>query len=681
MTTNPLLEHSGLPRFSEIQPEHVAPALRETLDRNRHGVDELLDAAELSELTFEEGILPLEALAQNVHKVWSPVSHLHAVQNTPELRSVYNECLPVLARYETEIAQNERLYRLYEKVSQTLPGDRQDGARSVVRNALRDFRLAGVDLPSDKKQRFKTIIEELTQLCARFEQNVLDSMAAWSRHETTKGAVAGLPATVLEQGQANAREAGSEGWLFKLDQPTYIAIITHAENRDLRHRFYRAWTTRASDQRSDGEQFDNSSIIEDILRLRHEAAQLVGYENFAEYSLASKMAGSVAEVREFLEDLALQSHATAARELETLERFAGKALAAWDITFYGEKLRKERYSLSDQQLRPYFPIDSVLQGLFEVIERLYGLKAERMTDVDTWAQDVVFYRLVAQDGQMVGGFFVDLFARPNKRSGAWMDDCVNRLQFDGRSQLPVAHVICNFAAPTKTVPCLLNHDDVLTLFHECGHALHHLLTRVDYPSVSGINGVPWDAVELPSQFMENFAWEPEVIELISGHYQTGETLPSEMLEKLRESRVFHAGLQMVRQLELALFDIRLHAEYDPNTGSKQAALIEKIRSQVAVVRQPEFNRFAHSFSHIFGGGYAAGYYSYKWAEVLAADAWSAFEQDGIFNRELANRFRQTILEIGGTVDIAEAFRNFRGRSAEIRPLLIQSGILEPGKSA
>ena len=675
MSTNPLLEATELPKFSAVLPEHVEPALLKTLEQNRERLDELLTRADESDLTFEDGILPLETWAQQLHRVWSPVSHLHSVSNSPELRAVYNNCLPVLARYETEIAQNARLYRLYKNVYEKLPTDRQDGAGSLLRHALRDFRLAGVDLPSASKKRFKAIMEELSQLSARFEQNVLDSMAAWSYHETSANALAGVPATVLEKAESNAQESSLDGWLFSLDQPTYVAIITHAENRDVRHRLYRAWMTRSSDQAENDGEFDNTTVMEKILLLRHEAAALVGYENFAEYSLASKMAGSVSEVREFLEDLARNSHATAASELEALERFAGQALAAWDIAFYGEKYRQQQYSVSDEQLRPFFPLDSVLTGLFKVIRKLYGLQVVRVDHIDTWQPDVRFYRLVKDDGEILGGFFVDLFARPSKVPGAWMDECINRMQYGDRLQIPVAHLNCNFAAPTKTVPCLLTHDDVVTLFHECGHTLHHLLTRVAFPSVSGINGVPWDAVELPSQFMENFAWQPEVIEMISGHYQTGEPLPSELLEKLRASRVFHAGLQMVRQLELALFDIRLHAEFNPKTGSDVSGLIEEIRGQVAVIRQPEFNRFANAFSHIFGGGYAAGYYSYKWAEVLAADAWSAFEQQGIFSAELATRFRQTILEIGGTVEIADAFKAFRGRPADVAPLLVQAGIL------
>ena len=579
MTTNPLLDSTELPKFSAVLPEHIEPALLQTLEQNRERLDELLNRADRTELTFEDGILPLETLAQQLHRVWAPVRHLHSVTNSPELRSVYNDCLPVLARYQTEIAHNERLYRLYKSIYEKLPAERQDGAGSLLRLALRDFRLGGVDLPPASKKRFKAIMEELSQLSARFEQNVLDSMAAWSHHVSSRESLAGIPATVLEKAESNAREASSEGWLFLLDQPTYVAIVTHAENRDLRHRFYRAWMTRSSDQADQSDKFDNTDVMEKILLLRHEAAELVGYENFAEYSLASKMAGSVSEVREFLEDLARHSHATAARELEELERFAGQALAAWDIAFYGEKYRQERYSVSDEQLRPFFPLDSVLAGLFSVIRKLYGLTVERIENIDTWQTDVRFYRLVRNGSEIVGGFFVDLFARPNKVSGAWMDECINRMQIDNRLQVPVAHLNCNFAAPTKTVPCLLTHDDVVTLFHECGHTLHHLLTRVAFPSVSGINGVPWDAVELPSQFMENFAWQPEVIALISGHYETGEPLPDELLEKLRASRVFHAGLHMVRQLELALFDIRLHAEFDPKTGSNISALIEKIRNQ------------------------------------------------------------------------------------------------------
>ncbi len=490
-----------------------------------------------------------------------------------------------------------------------------------------------------------------------------------------------MPAATLEQAAAQAAEAGQQGWLFRLDQPTYVAVVTHAENRDLRHRFYRAWSTRASDRAEVGSEFDNTEVIEKILALRHEAARLVGFDNFAEYSLASKMATSVAEVMEFLEQLADRSRNAAERELKELERFAGQALAAWDIAFYSEKLREERYSVSDDELRPYFPLDRVLDGLFALVARVYGLRVEEQQGVDTWRPEVRYYQLLNSEGEAVGGFFTDLFARKNKRNGAWMDECLNRRDYGGRRQIPVAHLVCNFAGPTATQPCLLNHDEVLTMFHEFGHTLHHVLTRVAYPSVAGINGVPWDAVELPSQFMENFAWEPDVVRSFSGHYQTGEPLPSELLDKLRASRVFQAAMQMVRQLEFAIFDMRLHAEFDPRRGSRLDRVLEEVRRRVAVVRYPEYNRFAHAFAHIFGGGYAAGYYSYKWAEVLAADAWSAFEAGGIFDAELAQRFREEILEVGGTVEIGKAFEAFRGRPAQVEPLLQQNGILAEASPA
>jgi oligopeptidase A len=674
--SNPLLESSGLPRFSAILPEHVEPAVDAVLTENRASLEAILQAADGNHADFDRTVVPLEALADRLHRVWSPVSHLHAVANTPELREVYNRCLPALARYETELAQDERIFRVYDGAARRLPADRDDGAPRLLQLALRDFRLAGVDLPPEQKQRFKAIVEELSQLQARFEQNVLDGMAAWSHHDTVADHVAGIPESVLEQAEARARGAGQDGWLFTLDQPTYIAIMTHAHNRDLRHRFYRAWVTRASDQASAGKEFDNGKVIEEILALRHEAAVLAGFDNYAEFSLATKMAGSVAEVQGFLNQLASRSRPAAKRELEELERFAGQGLAAWDIAYHSERLRQDRYAVSDEELRPYFPLARVMDGLFQLVERLYQVRVEPVDGVDVWHPDVRYYRLTSADGQELGGFFTDLYARAGKRSGAWMDDCVNRSRRDGELQRPVAHLVCNFGGPTASRPSLLTHDEVLTLFHEFGHGLHHMLTRVEHPGVAGINGVPWDAVELPSQFMENFAWQPEVVAMISGHYLSGDALPEELLERLRASRVFQAGMQMVRQLEFAIFDFRLHAEYDPRRGSRLIRVLESVRKQVSVVRHPEFNRFAHAFSHIFGGGYAAGYYSYKWAEVLAADAWSAFEQQGVLDPETATRFRREILEVGGTVDIAEAFRAFRGRPPEIAPLLAQTGILE-----
>jgi oligopeptidase A len=681
MIANPLLAAGDLPRFSTIRPEHVRPALQEVLDENRRQLEQLLASADSRRANFDHDIVSLENLAERLHRAWSPVSHLHAVCNESALRAAYNECLPELARYQTEIAQDERLYRLYRQVADDLADENSaanSAAAQLLRHALRDFHLAGVDLPDADKQRFKAVMEELTQLQAKFEQNVLDSMAAWQHLESDAAAVAGIPATTLELAAAHASEAGESGWLFRLDQPTYIAVITHADNRDLRHHFYRAWNTRASELArytdTPADTFNNTQIIEQILLLRQEAAEIVGFENFAGYSLASKMADSVDEVRHFLEDLGRKSLDTARTELKELEHFAGRALAAWDIAYFAERLRHDRFSISDAQLRPYLPLQRVLDGMFSVVNRLYGITVSPLEGIDVWHADVGYYRVEDQHGEEIGGFYTDLFARENKRSGAWMDECVVRKQDAGGIQHPVAHLVCNFAAPTATVPCLLTHDDVVTLFHEFGHTLHHVLTRVGYPSVSGINGVPWDAVELPSQFMENFAWQPDVVRLISGHYETGEPLPDELVERLRDSRVFQAGLQMVRQLELALFDIRLHAEPVSGPHQDMASLLEEVRELVAVVRHPEYNRLAHAFGHIFGGGYAAGYYSYKWAEVLAADAWSAFEENGIFDSDTADRFRRTVLEIGGTRDLGEAFAEFRGRAPSIDPLLIQSGI-------
>jgi len=699
METNPLLATDRLPEFSAIKPEHVEPALTYTLNANRQCLEELLAAAEgqnqgegqnkgqneaLNEgnsepANFATAILPLEELGDRLSRVWGPISHLHAVRNSPELRAVYNKCLPALSRYQTEIAQDARLWRLYQRVGRSLSGNGTNPAASVVNHALRDFHLAGVDLPESKKQKFKASIEELTQLSARFEQNVLDSMAAWSHHETESTRLAGLPAFVIEQAALNAREKSLDGWLFRLDQPTYIAFVTHARDRDLRRQFYRAWMTRASDQGSSdqsGGDFDNTATIERILDLRHGTAGLVGFDHYAAFSLASKMADSVTDVIGFLTDLADKSRTTARRELAELESFAGESLNAWDIAFWSEQLREARYSVSDEQLRPYLPLDRVLKGMFAVVSKLYGLVITQINGIDVWHEDVRYFEITAADDAVIGGFYTDLFARPDKRSGAWMDECVCRKDIAGQLARPVAHLVCNFAAATESTPCLLTHNDVVTLFHEFGHTLHHLLTRVDYPSVSGINGVPWDAVELPSQFMENFAWEPDVLLMISGHHESGEPLPNELLEKLQASRTFHAGLHMVRQLEMAIFDLRLHAEYNPQTGSNINALLDEVRQQVAVIEQPDFNRFAHAFSHIFAGGYGAGYYSYKWAEVLAADAWSAFKEQGIFDQTVATRFRVEILEIGGTRKIDDAFLAFRGRPPQIEPLLTQAGIAD-----
>lgn len=669
---NPLLDINGLPRFSEIRADHVEPALRTTLEQNRVDLEAILNAKE--EPNFNDSILPLEELRDRLHRTWSPVSHLHNVLTSNELREAYNRCLPLLVRYETEMAQDQRLFALYQKVAASLEGAGKNPEQFLLDHALRDFRLAGVNLPAENKTRFKAIVEELAQLQAKFEQNLHDAMAAWSWHETRRDRLAGIPETALASARQAATAEGKQGWLLHLNQPTYIAVITHAEDRDLRFEFYRAWVTRASDEGPNAGQFDNTEVMERILALRAEEATLVGFKNFAAYSLATKMANSVEEVQAFLQQLLDESRSVALRELADLEQFAGIELEAWDIAYYSEKLRHDQFSISDEELRPYFPLPKVLEGLFSATNKLFGITAERDDDVDTWRSDVKFFRLLDQTGVEIGAFFLDLFAHQNKRAGAWMDECVIRKHIGNRLQIPVAHLVCNCTLPTDGTSALLTHDEVVTLFHEFGHTLHHTLTRMDYPSISGINGVPWDAVELPSQFMENFAWDPRVVIALSCHHVTGEPLPNKLLERLQESRSFQAGMQMVRQLELALFDWRIHTELVEETGGRIDEILAEVREQVAVVPYPSFNRLAHSFAHVFGGGYAAGYYSYKWAEVLAADAFAAFQGDNLFNREVAQAFRQQILEVGGGADIARTYRAFRGHAPDIEALLVQSGI-------
>ncbi len=673
---NPLLNAraDGLPAFAAIRPGHIEPALLQTLAGNKAALEQLLINCRSEAASFESLVLPLEELGDRLHRVWSPVNHLHAVANTPELREAYNRCLPHLARYQTEIAQNAELCQLFETVAKTVPEGRPDGARALLDHALRDFRLAGVALPAAQKQRFMEIMEALAEKQAVFEQNLLDAMAAWSHHETDATRLEGIPASTLERAAAAATAAGKTGWLFSLDQPGYVAVLTHASNRELRAVFHQAWGTRASDQPPSPAKFDNSGLMDEILALRHEAAVLVGFGNFAEYSLATKMATSVGEVRDFLERLVAASRAAAQAEFAELEAFAGHRLAAWDIAWYSEELRRQKFSISDEELRPYFPLPRVLEGLFGLVGRLYGLQLEAVADPDLWHPSARYFRVRDASGKAIGGLYTDFYARPEKRSGAWMDDCISRKRSAGQVQLPVAHLVCNFAPPSASTPSLLSHDEVLTLFHEMGHTLHHLLTRIDYPSVAGIHGVPWDAVELPSQFMEGFAWEPEILAMISGHHETGAALPARLLARLRASRVFQGAMQMLRQLEFSLFDLRIHAEYAPGQGGRILDLLEEVRAAVSVVPSAGYDRFAHGFAHVFGGGYAAGYYSYKWAEVLSSDAYAAFEEQGVLNADLAGRFRREILEIGGTRDIGAAFRAFRGRGPDIAALLRHSGI-------
>jgi oligopeptidase A len=668
---NPLLGREPLPPFALIRPEHVEPGVREILERSRARIGQL---ESLGKPTFATVIEPLEELQHQVSRAWSPVSHLNAVLNSDALRAGYNACLPLLSAYQTDLAQSESLYRAYRTIAEEEGAALAPVQRQVIEHALRDFRLAGVGLPVERKERFKAVMLELTQLQAKFEENVLDATNGWTYHVANSEELRGLNEMLVEQARRRAHEKRVEGWVLTLDQPTYVAVVTDAESATLRRAFYEAWTTRASDKGPNAGRWDNSEVMGNILRLRHEAARLLDFRSYAEYALSTRMARTPEEVIHFLHELARAARPAALREFAELEAFAGHPLSAWDVGFYTEKLQRSRYSVSQEELRPFFPLPQVLTGLFEVAERLFGVHIRERRDAPVWHSDVRFFEIETAAGQAVGSFYLDAYARPNKRSGAWMDECVGRKQLDSGSALPVAYLVCNFLPPSTNRPALLTHDDVLTMFHEFGHGLHHMLTRVDYPSIAGINGVSWDAVELPSQFLENYAWHPDVLRQISGHYQTGVPLPPETLSRLIATRSFHAGLQTMRQLEFALFDFRMHAEYSPARGGRVMDILNEVRREVAVVPVPEWNRFPNSFGHIFAGGYAAGYYSYKWAEVLAADAFSAFEETGVFDRATAQRFLDTILTRGGSRDALEAFIEFRGRRPDVRALLKQHGI-------
>jgi oligopeptidase A len=717
--TNPLLANFELPPFSALRPEHVEPAIRELLTQNRAELQRMLEKP----ATWDNVVAPLEIMQHRLSRSWSPVGHLNGVMNNDELRAAYNACLPLLTAWNTELGQNKRLYAAYETILKSEATTLSGAQRKLLENALRDFRLAGVALADDKKERFKAVMEQLAMLQAKFEENVLDATNAWSLQIENESELKGLPAPIIARAKAAAEAKQLSGWFFSLDAPNYQAVMMHAEHEPLRHMFYKAWNTRASDQSTQGDKWDNAPLMEQILALRQELANLVGFGSYAEYSLATKMAKSVDEVKSFLEQLATVGKPAALREFDELTQLAGRPLNAWDVSFYAERLKRQRFDLSEEALRPYFPAPRVLQGMFAVAEKLYGVRiAERqylpasrstqktadrfdelnangvgvtnsplrfsvhpepveglyseaaLPPVDLYHPDAKFFDILNADGSRRGSFFVDLYARPKKRGGAWMDECVGRMSMSGAKHLPVAYLVCNFMPPSGDQPALLTHSEVVTAFHEFGHGLHHMLTRIDYPSVAGINGVPWDAVELPSQFMENFAWREEVLPLISAHVDSGEPLPSAELKRLQGSRSFQAGMQTMRQLEFALFDIRMHAEYAPNKPTHIADTLAEVRARVSVIAPPAFNRFAQSFSHIFAGGYAAGYYSYKWAEVLAADAFGAFEEQGIFNHATAQRFLNAILEKGGSRDAMEAFVEFRGRKPQIEPLLKQMGL-------
>ena len=677
MADNPLLEEFTLPPFSRIKPEHVVPAVDTLLQQNRDEIRQLLQSVDKPD--WKNFVEPIERLDDRLNRAWSPVSHMNSVVNSDELREAYNACLPKLSAYATEMGQNADLYRAYKAVQES---DRSlDAAqKKMLENILRDFHLSGVDLPPAQKQRYKEISERLSTLTSKFSENLLDATHAWTKQITDESELAGLPPSALDLARQTAQQRDMDGWLLTLEFPSYYPVMTYADNRDLRYEMYRAYSTRASDQGPNAGEYDNSVLMDEILALRHEAAILLGFSNYAERSLAKKMAESPQQVLDFLNDLARRSKPQAEQEFAELETWARDkhgvdSLQAWDVAYYSEKLRQARYNISQEELKPYFPQQIVVQGMFDVVSRLFDVSIRQTDGVDTWHPDVLFYEIRDTDaGELIGQFYLDLYARPKKRGGAWMDECAVRFRTADYMQTPVAYLTCNFSPPVGDKPALLTHDEVETLFHEFGHGLHHMLTRIDYPGVAGINGVAWDAVELPSQFLENWCWEREALEVVSGHYETGEEIPDDLYERMIAAKNFQSAMQMMRQLEFALFDFRLHMEYDPEKGGRVLEFAEAVREQVAVVRPPEWNRFAQGFSHIFAGGYAAGYYSYKWAEVLSADAFSLFEEKGVFNVEAGRAFRENILEKGGSADAMDLFVAFRGRKPEVEPLLRHSGI-------
>ncbi len=678
MTNNPLLELNRLPRFSAIRAEHVEPALDQILAENRAALERLF-AGHVSS-TWEGIVQPIEEMSERLNRMWSPVSHLNAVMNSDALRTAYNRCLPKLSAYATELAQDERIYRAYKAVADSAAfADLSQAQKKIVEYGLRDFRLAGAELNAADKQRFKEIQQELSTLTNRFQENVLDATHAFELYLTAERDIAGLPESSRALAKQAAAQAGKSGWRFTLDAPSYIPFMTYADNRALRREMYTAYVTRASDQGPHAGRWDNSEIMLRILKLRRAAARVVGFADYAQCSLATKMVRSVPQVIGFLRDLAARSRPMAQREIVELTEFArGRFgvdnLEGWDMAYYSEKLRQERYAFSEEDLRPYFPEQQVIQGMFEVVNRLYGLHIRQLSGIETWHPDVRFYEIRDSANELRGQFYMDLYAREHKRGGAWMDECIARKRTDAGVQTPVAYLTCNFSAPVGDKPALFTHDEVITLFHEFGHGLHHMLTKVDYPGVAGINGVAWDAVELPSQFMENWCWERSALDALARHYATKANVPQDLYDKMIAAKNFHAGMQMARQLEFALFDMRLHSEFDPEGTRRVQQLLDEVRSEVAAVIPPAFNRFQHSFTHIFAGGYAAGYYSYKWAEVLSADAFGKFEERGVFDRNTGLEFLHAILEQGGTREPMELFVKFRGREPTIDALLRHSGL-------
>jgi oligopeptidase A len=674
--SNPLLDFTGLPRFAAIKTEHITPAIELLLAENRARIEALTRPG--TPATWDDFVAPLEDANERLTRAWGAVGHLHGVLDSPELRSAYNANQPGVVQYYTELGQNLILYEKYKALKASPEyATLEPAQRKVVDNEIRDFRLSGAELTLEKKQRFAEIAEDLARLSTRFSENVLDATNAFSLHVDDPSKLEGIPGDVIETARAAADKEGKTGWKFSLHAPSYLPFMQYAAQRELREQMYRAYVTRASEFGKS--ELDNTPLITQILGLHHEAAQLLGYANHAEVSLVPKMARSPQQVLDFLNDLAAKALPFATKDYAELREFAAGELGlgqieAWDLAYASEKMRAARYAFSDQEVKQYFPEAKVIQGMFRVVETIFGVRIQPER-AETWDAAVRFFRISDLEGNLLGQFYLDAYARDTKRGGAWMDEVISRRRLHGRVQTPVAYLICNFSAPVAGKPALFTHDEVLTLFHEFGHGLHHLLTRVDHLGVSGLHGVEWDAVELPSQFMENFCWEWEVLEHMTAHVDSGASLPRALYDKMLAARNFQSGMQTVRQLEFSLFDMHLHYDFEVHGDKTPQQLLDEIRERVAVAVPPAYNRFQNNFSHIFAGGYGAGYYSYKWAEVLSADAYGLFEENGVLDRRCGKLFRDEILAVGGSRPAIESFKAFRGREPSVDALLRHNGMI------
>ncbi len=675
---NAIKKIDQLPKFSQLTVGNIKLNVETILKANKLLVDKLVTT---DEMTWDSFVKPLSLLEDTLNKQWSPVSHLNAVKSSELLRKAYNDCLPLLSEYATEMSQNKALYQGFVTIHGSEDFTHLDiSQQKTIKDALKHFKLGGVDLEGKSRKRYQILQTELSELQSSYENNLLDATQSWEQLIDDEHKLAGLPDYAKKMLEKLAQQKKNSGYRVTLDMPCYISVITYADNRELRQQIYEAYTSRASDIGITDKKFDNAIIMEKIIAKRQEKSILLGFSNYSDYSLETKMANSTEQVIEFLNDLAQRSKPAAITEVKERQQYAESLgfegdLEPWDFTYYSEKLKQHRYKIAEEDLKPYFSDQVVITGLFKIVKELYNIKIEQIHEgIDLWHSSVRFYQIKDSENQVIGQFYLDLYVRENKRGGAWMDECINRHHIDGKTQIPVAYLTCNLTPPISAEPALFTHDEVITLFHEFGHGLHHMLTKIDVPDVAGINGVEWDAVELPSQFMENYCWQKDALQLFAKHYKTGESLPDDLFYKMTAAKNFQTALQMLRQIEFSLFDIKLHQSHNLKHASEIQSILDQVRHEVSVVKTTSNNRFQNGFSHIFAGGYAAGYYSYKWAEVLSADAFAAFEEEGIFNKQTGKRFLNCILEKGGSRPAIESFHCFRGRDPNIDALLRHSGI-------